>query len=120
MKSFGKVSRHTNPEVFMFVSEVPSLISLLHNFGALNESCILDGYQNKKFNTDFCVFPHFGSNIIVEYHHSDDKVVVNYNGTALKLCDGKESCTLDEFDTLVKNMNNDMDFQDVINTCYPL
>mmetsp|Transcript_25934 Transcript_25934/g.22874 ORF Transcript_25934/g.22874 Transcript_25934/m.22874 type:complete len:316 (+) Transcript_25934:339-1286(+) len=121
IKAYSTSERFTNPYVYLYYSDEPSLISLLNAFGVLNDSCLANQWQGSS-TYELCVYPHFGSNIILEYYINGSSPYLKafYNGTSLNLCGNTEDssiCTLDQFSSLVSGISGSYNTDSIQSKC---
>jgi len=100
---------------FSFYAAKESLLaSLLSAFGIMTPECLLENWEAQKAQKPIphlqCNYPMYASNLIFEYFNTAAPYVVfKYNGNVMKICDGKDSCTLDEFTAKIQQITGGYD-----------
>jgi len=85
-----------------------NIYAVLSALGVISADCLLANYEdhvnNQSLSSPSCQFPHFASNLIVEFYNdtSSPSVKVYYNDAIIPLCNGQDSCSYGDFMTLVQ------------------
>jgi len=104
-----KQKKATELDFVFYAAKESLLASLLSAFDIMTPECIKANWEAQKAGKEIphkeCNYPIYASNLIFEFYNTQNPYVMfKYNGNIMKICKGKESCTLDEFAAKIKEV----------------
>jgi len=106
----------TYNKVALFSGHDSNLFPILAGFGVINEECLTANFRsyakNKTLPFPNCYYPTLASNVVFEFYNdtSSPYVKVFYNDDLLKLCNGQDFCSYEDFVAFVKNATGNSTF----------
>ena len=111
-------------KMVLYSSHDTTMTSILSIMNITNWECLLNKYRSKNvtYNENQCLVPQFASNILFEVWNdvtsNETTIKMLYNFEIQKICNDKESCSLQEFKQFVKNISDNITFNDYLEFCY--